>query len=252
MVASGTWSATDKELTIASNTWRGTNATSYLLKTDPAETAAVAETEMSFGVVQFRPRIARTFTKISTLLLLQSHPEIEMIVRSDIARAISTLVDSKILYGTGTSPEPTGIKATSGIHSKTYRNSSKANRDEDLIERCLDAEELLASNNVPESNYKFLLSPRTKRYMRQVKKFGAYTDEKLLTDDMMIYDYSAAVSSQVTNVDFFMADWKDAALATWGSADIMENPYTYDTQGIVQYCVQHQFDVGVLREKSMF
>jgi len=157
--------------------------------------------------------------------------------------------------------EPPGIVNTSGIHNYTWRNTD-THRAEDLIERVLEMEEILAANNVPGvnstldmqvQNCKFLLSNRVKRLMKNVKFFGNNTEFPLLPDDneKILGEYDWDCSTQVNLGDFFFCDWKETILGLWSGIEIMENPYTEDTKGIIRIVADQMLDVNVSRPTSM-
>ncbi|MYF97787.1 phage major capsid protein [Candidatus Poribacteria bacterium] len=158
--------------------------------------------------------------------------------------------------------EAIGISETAGIHAVTYDGSTVAKREATLIEAVLDCEERLARNNVPGANssamihqggmVKVLMSPRIRRYMKNVKFFGDYTDEPLLSrDDMLLGEYPAYRSTNVKHDDFFFCDWKDAALGLWTGIELLENPYSEDKEGIIRITAENMVDVAVYRPNSM-
>ena len=156
--------------------------------------------------------------------------------------------------------DPLGIVNTTDVQKFTWDNSTAEKRAETLIERVLDMEEGLAANNVPGAsgrdmqvrNCKVLMSNRMKRYMKQVKFYGDNTDVPLLSDDdMLLEEYEANYSTQVQLHDFYLCDWMDAVLGLWSGIEIMENPYSEDTKGIIRICADQMLDVNVFRGSSM-
>ena len=228
-----------------------------------AEQAAATEDEMSFRQVTFTPRHVRSWLRVTKQLLVQAHGNVEMLLRRDLARAIAKAVDRALLYGTGSNNQPTGISVEANINSDATwtAGDTKVIRD-GLIAKVLDAEELLAENNVPDQNgrqvgkermCKILMSPRMRRRMKSAQFFGENTDIPLLDkDDMLLGEYMVYTSTQVDTDDFFYADWKDAVLALWSGIEIMENPYSEDRQGIIRITTDQMCDVGVLRPKSFY
>lgn len=226
------------------------------------ETTAAREDQMSFRQVPFTPKHVRSWTRVTKQLLVQSHGNIEMLIRKDLARAIAMAVDRAILYGTGATDLPTGIAHTSGINQDTWDVMDTVDGRAVLMEKVLDAEEVLANNNVPDQNgkqverermCKVLMSPRMKRRMKTVKFFGDYTDEPLLSDDdMLLGEYKAYYSTQCDMDDFFFCDWKDAVLAIWSGIEIQENPYSEDREGIIRVTTDQMLDTNILRPTSMY
>ena len=135
-----------------------------------------------------------------------------------------------------------------------------------LIAKVLDAEELLAENNVPDQNgrqvgkermCKILMSPRMRRRMKSAQFFGENTDIPLLDkDDMLLGEYMVYTSTQVDTDDFFYADWKDAVLALWSGIEHRDYGESVilgrQAKGIIRITTDQMCDVGVLRPKSFY
>ena len=158
--------------------------------------------------------------------------------------------------------DPPGIVNTSNIQTFTWDNSSVAARATSLVEQVASMEERLAAENVPGAsgrnemmparNCSVLMSNRMKRYMKLIKFYGENTEIPLLSDDdMLLEEYKANYSTQVALHDFFFCDWKDALLGLWSGIEIMENPYSEDTKGIVKITASQMLDVNVYRPQSM-
>ena len=171
--------------------------------------------------------------------------------------AIATVaVDSPATF------DPMGIVNTSDIQTFNWNNDKDIKkRGESLVDQVLSMEERLAAENVPGAsgrtdmpvrNCSILMSNRMKRLMKLAQFFGENTEFPLLSDDdMLLGEYKANYSTQVNLHDFFFCDWKDALLGLWSGIEIMENPYTEDTKGIIRISVDQMLDVNVYRPKSM-
>jgi HK97 family phage major capsid protein len=82
-----------------------------------AEGGAVPEGEMTFGNVALSPRHVGGKTEMSRQLIQQSSPDIEALVREDLAFLIAKQIDRAIIAGSGASNEPRGIINTVGIQT---------------------------------------------------------------------------------------------------------------------------------------
>lgn len=82
-----------------------------------AEGGAVPEGEMSFGNVSLSPKHVGGKTEMSRQLIQQSSPDIEALVRQDLAFLIAKQIDRAIIAGSGASNEPLGIINTVGIQT---------------------------------------------------------------------------------------------------------------------------------------
>ena len=228
---------------------------------------AVAEDEPSFRAVELIPKICRTWLRVTRQLLVQAHFSVEMMLRRDISRAIAKSVDTAILYGVGTVPadtsdpdpnkhtaatyQPLGIKNTTDIHKFTWRDTNTS-RGKDLVDCVVDMEQAIAASNALKAmNFKFLLSNKIKRLMKNVKFFGDNTEIPLLSDADTLLEYSASFSTQVESNDFFFCNWKDVLLGMWGGLEIQENPYSEDKEGIIRFTAENLVDVSVQHPVSM-
>jgi len=82
-----------------------------------AENSAPTESAQAFDQVTMTPHTVGAFTDISRRLLNQSSIDVEMLVRTDLATVLALAIDLAGLHGTGSSNQPTGLAATSGIGS---------------------------------------------------------------------------------------------------------------------------------------
>lgn len=82
-----------------------------------AENTAATESGQTFDQVAMSPKTVGAFTDISRKLLLQSSIDVESLVRMDLATVLALAIDLASLHGSGSSNQPTGIAATSGIGS---------------------------------------------------------------------------------------------------------------------------------------
>ena len=85
-----------------------------------AENSAIPTSDETFDRVSLRPRHAGAILTVSRNMLQQSTPDIEAIVRDDLAQVLARAVDSAALVGpTGSAIEPQGIIYTPGVTTVT-------------------------------------------------------------------------------------------------------------------------------------
>ena len=75
-----------------------------------AENAAVSESDLTLGNVQFLPKSLAVLVKVSRELL-QDSLNIEDILLNSLAQGLASQLDYAGLYGTGSDNQPTGLKA---------------------------------------------------------------------------------------------------------------------------------------------
>ena len=81
-----------------------------------AESGAVGDQTQTTAQITMQARTLGARTDVSRLLLLESDPSIEQIVRDDLLAAVADKIEDVAIEGGG-SNEPTGITQTSGIGS---------------------------------------------------------------------------------------------------------------------------------------
>lgn len=207
-----------------------------------AENVAPTTTDQGFDTINLSPKHVRTYVDVSRTLLFQNAVGLEQLVRNDIGWALSTAVDSALLYGNGTGNQPTGIAYTNNINNISWDGSTTG----DLLGRVLNGEQMLADDNVPLRNTRWLSSISMKRRLKQVQILGANTNQPLWKKNDMMIEYPTAYSTQVTTDHLFFGRWQWAVLATWGGLEIMDNPYIASTQGIIRFEAFQRADIGVL------
>jgi HK97 family phage major capsid protein len=81
------------------------------------EASAITQAEATFDQVTMTPKQLGARSQYSRLMLQQSTPDIETIVRNDLARVMALGMDSAAISGSGASGQPRGILNTSSIGS---------------------------------------------------------------------------------------------------------------------------------------
>jgi HK97 family phage major capsid protein len=80
-----------------------------------AENVAVTESEPTLERVQLQAKMLACLTRVSWELLEDSNPSVEVQLRKAFAAVFAIELDRVALYGTGTDPQPRGIKNTTGV-----------------------------------------------------------------------------------------------------------------------------------------
>jgi HK97 family phage major capsid protein len=85
-----------------------------------AENSAIPTSDETFNRVSLRPHHAGAILTVSRNMLQQSTPDIEAIIRDDLAQVLARAVDNAALVGpTGSAVEPQGIIYTPGVTAIT-------------------------------------------------------------------------------------------------------------------------------------
>ena len=209
------------------------------------------------GGVTLQPRTMGAFVDLSRLLMMESVPAIEQVIRDDLLRSAADRTEFYAIQGSGSSGQPTGILNTSGVNDLDI----SANTDvaaltwADLVGLVKLVEE---DNGVVNGNaLGFLTHPSVKAKMAQTVRVASTDSVMLLNDPWnQIYGYPAAFSSNVpTTLDpgdggsdaaaMIFGDFSQLIIASFGAPSILVDPYTGSKAGTVRMVLHAELDVGV-------
>ncbi len=202
------------------------------------ESGALTEAEATFDQVSLQPRTVGALSKISRLMMLQSTPAIEMLVRRDLLSVGALAIDLAALSGSGTSNQPTGIINQSGVSSVIGGTNGAAVTFDHIIQ--LKYQTKVA--NAPQAASGFALNSKTIGYLGTLKATtGQYLwDPKGgLTSDSpdrlkgSPYAESQQLRSNLTKGSsigicselIYGANWQELLIGEWGVMEIAVNPY---------------------------
>lgn len=204
-----------------------------------AEGGAVPEEEMTFGDVSLTPKHVGGKTEMSRQLLQQSSPDIERLVREDLAFLIAKQIDHAIIAGTGANNEPTGIINTVGIQTGDLTTLDYASIMA-MVQQFEDTE-LTSATWLTTGTAKTKLSTT----LRETGLPG------YLLDGGQMGGYPLNVTRQLTadsNGDpILLGDFSQVLLGVWSELDLLVNPYAEPaySRGGVQVRAMATVDVAV-------
>lgn len=202
-----------------------------------SESTAITEGQPTIGQLSLSPKHVGAYTEISRLLALQSSPDAESLVMSDLAQSVGLAVDLAALAGAGTGGQPTGITATSGVGSVTGTSLAYAS----MLEFQTDIGNALAPScgYVTTAAVAALLAARVKF----TSTASPLWDGSLLEAD--VCGFRGMSSAQMAAASMIFGDWSQLVIAEWGSLAIEVNPYANFQAGIVGVRALYAVDVGV-------
>jgi HK97 family phage major capsid protein len=212
-------------------------STAYWLST---EATAITESQATLGQLALTPKTAGAMTEISRLLILQSSPDVERLVRTDLAKTVALAVDSAALNGTGASGQPLGLLNTSGIGSVTGASIDYA----DMIEFQSD---VAAANALDEQSCTYVTTPTVAGLLMARVKFAS-TASPIWEGNLSagtVLGYRAISSNQVPAGTLIFGDFSAMVIAEWGTLQIDVNPFAAFSTGIVGVRAMYSVDVGV-------
>lgn len=222
------------------------------------ENSAVAEQNPTFAQVTMSPKTLGAFVDISRLLMIQSDPSVEQIIRDDLLNALAQKIESVAINGGG-SNEPDGILQTSGIGSVAIGTNGGALAWSHIVDLVKEVEQDNAALNG--GALRFLTNPKVKAALSQTAKVSS-TDSRMILDDpwSAMYGYGVEVTSNVpsnlskgtgSNLSALVyGDFSQLMIGLFSTADVLIDPYTGGSAGTVRIRVMQEVDTAVRHAES--
>ena len=234
-----------------------------------AEDAAVTQSGTTYDNMTLMPKQAGVLSRITRLAMQQTSPDIEQLVRNDIAQQLALGIDLAVINGSGSNGQPLGILQTtlaSSAQTITLTSNTFANLDK-LIEMETQVDILNALNG---SLY-YLTNARVIGFLKTLKasSTGAADRLPLWTNNLLdpagrgilpaINGYPIVRSNQVPNAFggvanrncIIFGNFADVVMAMWGGTEILPNPYgTGYAAGSIDLRIMQTFDCGIRRPES--
>ena len=225
-----------------------------------AESGDVSDNTHVTTQITMQARTLGARTTVSRLLLLESDPSIEQIVRDDLVAAIASEIQDVMIEGGG-SNEPSGVIATSGIGSVAGGTNGLAPAWATHVPTLVkEVEQDNAALN--DGALGFLTNPKVKSKMAATAKVSSSDSVMVLNDPWTsLYGYpirfttdcpsdlTKGSASGVCSAMIF-GDWSQLLMGSWGnSPDVLVDPYG-NNDGGVKIIVFSEIDAAVRHAQS--
>lgn len=207
-----------------------------------SETTSITESQQTLGQMALSPKTGGAYTEISRQLLLQSSPDAEVLVTSDLGRVGGLGIDSAVLAGSGASGQPTGITNTAGIGSVSGVGFLAA-----AFARVMEFQTDVAVANVLPERGGYATTPTLAATLMQTVKFSNTASplwEGNLWDGS-VCGFPAMSSNQMAANTMVFGDWSSVVVAEWGVLEIEVNPFANFQAGIIGVRAMVSMDCGL-------
>ena len=129
------------------------------------ENQAIPTSQETFEQLSLAAKMLTALVPVSNLLLNDSNPSAEQVIRKDLAKVIALKEDKQFLYGTGSNTAPTGLVNQPGILSLTTATNGTA-ATYNMVTNFVEA---LDTANIPDSGKRcWFAHPKLKKMFLQV------------------------------------------------------------------------------------
>lgn len=223
------------------------------------EIGSASETNPVTAKVTLSPKRMTAYVEVSKQALIQSGMALEAMIRDDLVMGAAVNIENQVINGTGTAPQMTGLRYTSGIGTVAAATHGGALTWDDLV----DLESACANANAePDRFAGYLINTKIRGKAKKVQKG---TNLPFLWDGgpQPLNGYRAAVSNNVlSNITqgtsttvcstlMFGSDWSMGVIGLFGAPDVVVDPYTKADTGQVKITLNQFADFG-LRQPATF
>ena len=203
-----------------------------------AEGSAASESEATFTSITMSPKTVGAYTDVTRNLMMQGSPDVEALIRNDLAESLALAIDLGALSGSGSSGQPTGIKNTSGINTKDFAATNPT------FAEIVGMETEVATDNALRGNLAYIVTAAMYGALKTTSKDSG-SGQFVVGADGQINGYRAIVSNQLAAGDAYFGNFSDLLIGMWGGLDILVDPYTASTTGTVRVVAMQSCDVAV-------
>lgn len=203
-----------------------------------AEGSAASESEATFTSITMAPKTVGAFTDVTRNLMMQGSPDVESLIRNDLALSLATAIDLGALSGSGSSGQPTGIRSTSGINTKDFAATNPT------FAEIVGMETEVAADNALRGNLAYIINASMYGALKTTSKDSG-SGQFVIGADGLLNGYKCIVSNQAATGDAYFGNFADLLIGMWGGLDILVDPYTSSTTGTVRIVAMQSVDVAV-------
>ena len=209
---------------------------------------------VTFGTVSLAPKTMMGMGAISRQLITQSTPDVEGLVRDDLAMVVGLEADRVSLHGSSSNGEPVGLYNAAGLNIKAMGGVPTYGKLVDMVTA-------IAVKNALLGNVGFATTPGMAGKLMQTLESsvaGASWIWKGNHVEGSVAGYKAMASNQISAVlgsgndehGFIAGNWADMLMGYWGAMELMVDPYTLAGQGLLRIITFQMMDVALRRGES--
>ena len=212
-----------------------------------AEDGSPSASKPAIGQLALSPKTLAAYTDISRKLMIQSSMDVENMVKSDLAAVIALAVDYYALYGTGSSNQPTGLKAVLAAYNSASQEKNFAAATPTFAE-VVDMESKIGALNADVETMSYLFNASMRGSLKTKEKSSGYP--VFLLENGEMNGYKTNCSNQIASGDIWLGNWSDLIIGFFSGIDLMVDPYSLSTSGAVRVTAFQDYDVGARHEGS--
>jgi HK97 family phage major capsid protein len=226
-----------------------------------AENSAITASDAQFDKVSLTPKHCGGLIEVSRNMILQSAPDVEAILRDDLAALLARAADSVAISG-GAANQPSGILVNAGVTSVTGTTGNGGAITWANVIAAIASVELA---NALTGSLGFLTNAKVTKSMATTLKSTADTSSNFIISEpgenslagfpMAISNLCPSNLTRGTGTSLsalIFGDWSQLLIGYWAAFDLLVNPYseTAYTKGNVLIRGMMTMDVQIRQPKA--
>lgn len=218
------------------------------------EKTSAKESNPTFDKISFKPKRLAAFSRFTLQLLNQTSIGVEMLVRNELSDGVGRAVDLAVINGDGVNA-PKGILQLANLGIV----SNGDNGGKPVRSKFIEMETKIANENADIGQMAFLTTPGLRGLLKDTK-VDAGSGLFLWKDNNQLIGYNAEVSTMIpkdltkgTGTDLnaiIFGYWREYVLGQWGGFDLIVDPYTEATEGMIKVVTNTFWDGDALHDQS--
>ena len=216
--------------------------TSTLTAYSIAENAAATKSYLTLGQLTATPKNISAYSEYGRQVFAQSSIGIDTLLMKELTDVLNLKIDYLGLNGSGSSYEPTGLLNADNISAPSLATLDWAN--------ILGVKKTLKKANSFKANMKWAGSADVEALLMATPKVEAQPIY-LMDEQGRMAGHNSEISNQIPDADLLFGDWPELYLLFWGTREILVNPYSQGSAGMVELNIFDLFDV-LVRQSAAF
>ena len=214
-----------------------------------AEEGSASKQKPQYSKAVMSPKRLQVFQGVTYDLMHQSSKALDNLIMEDMVKAHAVALDAAIFAGSGSSGQPTGVLAASGVNSITIDASNGGPLTHDLLVQM--ETEVGIDNGLLDDTLAYVSNAKVQGKLKTIPQIAGYP--YYLMNDGKVNGYpffmSNAIPSNLGTGTAFSAaifgNWSEVIVGSWGGLQIIVDPYTAKAEGVLEISAAAYHDVLV-------
>lgn len=214
-----------------------------------AEEAAASKQKPAYTKAVMSPKRLQVLQGVTYDLMHQSSKALDNLIMEDMVKAHAVALDAAIFAGSGSSGQPTGVLAASGVNSITIDASNGGPLTYNLLVQM--ETEVGIDNGLLDDTLAYVSNAKVQGKLKTIPQIAGYP--YYLMNDGKVNGYPFYMSNSIpsnlgTGTAFSAAifgNWSEVLVGSWGGLQLIVDPYTAKANGVLEISAAAYHDVLV-------